>query len=219
MGLGTHRIKSVIALTTSEQAESQHHIGDRHQNDDQCPKIQTGPPWALPFARAMLPHRARPVHGVADRGPCQGRPRLPLMSGPRAPQPERMPMRSFLIAAVLCALAPVAAAAGDYCLDTLGVLEKVQKGGILATKLDESQVEKLRAAFAEAHPGQKMAAGDQGLAFHRDDAPGIDWLILFQKGCASSELPIDSKLVGDVMTGDYIDPFQNPSALAPEKTP
>ena len=128
-------------------------------------------------------------------------------------------MRSFFIAAVLCALAPVAAGAQETCLDTVGVLEKIQKGGIVAAKLDESQIEKLRAAFSKAHPGQKMADGDHALVFHREDAPLIDWLILFQKGCASSELPIEAKLVGDVMTGDYIDPFRNPSAFVPDKKP
>jgi hypothetical protein len=128
-------------------------------------------------------------------------------------------MRRILIAAVLCAAAPVAAGAEDTCLDTIAVLERVQKGGIVAAKLDELQIEKLRTAFAEAHPGQKMATGDQALVFHRADAPLIDWLILFQKGCASSELPIETNLVGQVIDGGYVDPFQNPAALAPDKTP
>lgn len=130
-------------------------------------------------------------------------------------------MRILLIAAVLCAAIPAAAGAQDQanCLDTTAVLEKIQRGGILAAKLTEPQVEKLRTAFANAHPGAKMAKGDLALVFHREEAPVIDWLVLFQKGCASSELPIESELIGQVMDGDYLDPFGNPSAFAPDKTP
>ena len=128
-------------------------------------------------------------------------------------------MRKLMVAALLCAVAPFTAGAQQACLNTIGVLEKVQRGTITAAKLTEPQIEKLRAAFAEAHPGQKMADGNHALVFHREDAPGIDWLILFQDGCAKYELPIESELVGQVMDGDYLDPFANPGALEPASAP
>ena len=123
---------------------------------------------------------------------------------------------ALLSVAAPCVWAPIAAHAEEACLDAKAVLERIQNPGITAGKLSEPQIQKLAAAFSEAHPGQKMATGDHALVFHREDAPVLDWMILFQNGCAKYELPIDANLVQGVMDGTYVDPLGNLDSLAPE---
>jgi hypothetical protein len=116
------------------------------------------------------------------------------------------------IAASLCAVAPALAGAADNnCIDTNSAIEKMQAPGMSVAKLSGKQVQDLASAFAVAYPKQRMASGDSALVFHRQDAPTLDWVILFQKGCASAELPIGSQLTRGVM-GD-------PSAGAPDTAP
>ena len=121
-------------------------------------------------------------------------------------------------ATALAVAAPLAAKAEEACLDTKAVLEKIQNPGITAGKLTEPQITKLAAAFSEAHPGQKMATGNHALVFHREDAPVLDWMVVFQDGCAKYELPIDANLVGGVMDGTYVDPMSNIESLSPAKS-
>lgn len=122
-------------------------------------------------------------------------------------------------AAGFAVAAPLAANAEETCLDTMAVIERVQNPDITAGKLTEPQIKKLAAAFSEAYPGQTMATGNHALVFHRRDAPVVDWMVLFQDGCAKYELPIDSNLVEGVMEGTYVDPMSNFDSLAPDKAP
>lgn len=126
---------------------------------------------------------------------------------------------TLLLAATAIAAVPVGARARDDCLDTTAVLENIQNPGITAGKLNEPQIKKLAAAFSDAHPGQNMATGDHALVFHRVDAPVLDWMVLFQDGCAKYELPIDSVLVQGVMDGAYVDPLGNIDSLKPDSSP
>lgn len=131
----------------------------------------------------------------------------------------RMTAAAFAAGLFTVASVPVAVTAEESCLDTQAVLEKIGTPGITANKLTEPQIKELQTAFNEAHPGQKMAAGNHALVFHRKDAPVIDWLVLFVDGCAKYELPVDSRLVQDVMDGAYVDPAGNFDSFAPAAAP
>ena len=112
-----------------------------------------------------------------------------------------MRIRIATVSALL--LGGIAAAGGsaradDTCISPQRAAEKMQANtdnDVTYETLSESQVETLAKAFSDANGGRKMKHADQAQVFHRQIQPLIAWIILFEKGCAVGQLPMEEKTV------------------------
>ena len=117
-----------------------------------------------------------------------------------------------------CVLAGAGAArADDSCVNPTRAVEKMNGNYGTVELLSQAEVEGLGKAYAAANGGRQMAAADAALVFHRPDNPLIAWVILFAKGCAIGQDPMEEATVRKGLA--QAAPADSKSEAAPKADP
>lgn len=107
-----------------------------------------------------------------------------------------------LFAAAAAAMIPfiLGSAHAQDCVSQEAAKARMRAPNVTVDTLTAAEVKTLSEHFHASYknPSEDLKIADSALVFHRPDANHLAWVILFQKGCAFAEGPIQERVYAGV---------------------